>query len=228
MAERGTTSSEIASNLSTLAFWPRLDATQQALMERNASIRTYPKGALIHGGSDACLGFTLLLEGDVRACLLSEEGREITLFHLYPGDPCMLTAACVISQITFDTHLVAEQACKLLVVNAGTVETLAAQNIYVRCFLYELATARFSSVMWSMQQVLFARFDRRLATFLLGEYARTGNPEIHMTHEQIAQHVSSAREVVARMLKRFAADGLVEMRRGAIRLTDPDGLRQLL
>ena len=108
------------------------------------------------------------------------------------------------------------------------METLAQQNIYARCFLYELATARFSAVMWSMQQVLFARFDRRLATFLLNEYERTGNAEIRMTHEQIAQHVSSAREVVARMLKRFASDGLVEMRRGAIRLSDPDGLRRLL
>lgn len=218
----------IATHLSALPFWPRLDAAQQALMERNASIRTCAKGALIHGGSDACLGFTLVLEGDIRACLLSEEGREITLFHLYPGDCCMLTAACVISQITFDTHLVAEQDCRLLVVSAGAVETLAQQNIYARCFLYELATARFSAVMWSMQQVLFARFDRRLATFLLNEYERTGNTEIRMTHEQIAQHVSSAREVVARMLKRFASDGLVEMRRGAIRLSDPDGLRRLL
>ncbi len=228
MAEREMATGDIATHLSALPFWPRLDAAQQALMERNASIRTCAKGALIHGGSDACLGFTLVLEGDIRACLLSEEGREITLFHLYPGDCCMLTAACVISQITFDTHLVAEQDCRLLVVSAGAVETLAQQNIYARCFLYELATARFSAVMWFMQQVLFARFDRRLATFLLNEYERTGNTEIRMTHEQIAQHVSSAREVVARMLKRFASDGLVEMRRGAIRLSDPDGLRRLL
>lgn len=219
---------DIATHLSALPFWPRLDAAQRALMERNASIRTCKKSALLHGSGDACLGFTLVLEGDIRACLLSDEGREITLFHLYPGDCCMLTAACAISQITFDTHLVAEQDCRLLVVHAGAVETLAQQNIYARCFLYELATARFSAVMWSMQQVLFARFDRRLATFLLGEYERTGSAEIRMTHEQIAQHVSSAREVVARMLKRFASDGLVEMRRGAIRLSDPDGLRRLL
>ena len=78
-----------------------------------------------------------------------------------------------------------------------------------------------------MQQILFERFDRRLAGFLLEEYARTGSREILMTHEQIAAQVSSAREVVARTLKRFSADGLVEMKRGKLLLKDPNALKKL-
>lgn len=93
--------------------------------------------------------------------------------------------------------------------------------------MYELATERFSSVMWVMQQILFYGFDRRLATFLLNEYRRTGATSIRMTQEQIAQNVNSAREVVARMLKQFASDGLIENRRGVIVLKDIGGLENL-
>ena len=100
-------------------------------------------------------------------------------------------------------------------------------KLYGRCFLYELATKRFSNVMWAMQQILFKRLDQRLAIFLIEEYARTGSATIRMTHEQIAQHISSAREAVARMLKQFTEDGLVELKRGAILLVDIEGIRQL-
>ena len=94
--------------------------------------------------------------------------------------------------------------------------------------MFEDATERFSSVMWVMQQILFARFDQRLASFLLRENARLGTDGLRMTHEQIAQQVSSAREVVARMLKRFAAEGLVSMSRGQVTILDRAGLRKLL
>ena len=109
-----------------------------------------------------------------------------------------------------------------------TFSRLTGENIHVRCFMYELATRRFSAVMFSLQQVLFARFDRRLASFLLSEAERTGSRELHLTHEEIARQVSSAREVVARMLKRFASDGLVSLRRGVIRIERPAELKKIL
>ena len=152
----------------------------------------------------------------------------MTLYRLGAGDCCVLSASCVISQITFETLMAAEQDTELLIVASGAFGELTKQNINVRCFMYEQAISRFSDVMWAMQNVLFRRFDQRLAAFLLEEYKRTSSREIKMTHEQIAQNTSSAREVVARMLKRFASDGLVEMRRGTIRLADVDGLKKLL
>ena len=82
--------------------------------------------------------------------------------------------------------------------------------------------------MWAMQQILFKGLDRRLAEFLLSEAARTGSDTIRMTHEQLAQHISSAREAVARMLKTFSEEGLVELKRGVITLRDKNGLRQML
>ncbi len=195
---------------------------------RNAStLRRYKKGAFIHSGGNECLGMLLLLEGEIRTCLLSDEGREVTLFRVYPGGLCVLSASCVISQITFDTQITAQQDTAVLIIPAGITASLKERNIHVRCFLYELAAQRFSDVMWSMQQILFKGLDRRLADFLLAEQERTGSDVIPMTHEQIAQHISSAREAVARMLKHFSGDGLVELRRGAVVLRDTDALKKL-
>ena len=169
-----------------------------------------------------------MLSGEIRTYLLSDEGREVTLFRLYPGELCVLSASCVISQITFDTQMTAQQETEVLIIPAGLVAALTEQNLSVRCFLYELATQRFSDVMWAMQQILFKGLDRRLAEFLLSEAARTGSDTIRMTHEQLAQHISSAREAVARMLKTFSEEGLVELKRGVITLRDKDGLRQMV
>lgn len=210
-----------------LPFYGDLSAEQRDLTLSGATIRLYGKGDFIHSMSDACLGMVYVLKGGIRVYLLSDEGREITLFRLEEGNPCVLSASCVVNQINFDTHMTAERDCELLVVNSATYKRLIEENIYVRCFTYELMTERFSSVMWAMQQILFSRFDKRLAAFLISEYDKTGNPEIRMTHEQIAQHVSSAREVVARMLKRFTADGLVVLKRGSIIIKDTDKLREI-
>lgn len=210
-----------------LPYWKHLTDEEKTLIENHFTIQEYEKGSIVHGCGNECLGQILMIEGEIRTYIISEEGREITLFRLHSNDTCVLSASCVISQITFDTQMVAEKDSKILVVHSGVFAKLAAQNIYVRCYMYELLTARFSSVMWTMQQILFMGYDRRLAAFLTAEYDRTGMREIRMTHEQIAQHTSSAREVVARMLKRFAADGLIEFKRGSVTLKDIDALKKI-
>ena len=214
--------------VSRLPFWQLLTEQERDTVQRSATVRRYEKGALIHDGGSECLGLLLVLSGEIRTYLLSDEGREVTLFRLYPGELCVLSASCVISQITFDTQMTAQQETEVLIIPTGLVAALTEQNLSVRCFLYELATQRFSDVMWAMQQILFKGLDRRLAEFLLSEAARTGSDTIRMTHEQLAQHISSAREAVARMLKTFSEEGLVELKRGVITLRDKDGLRQMV
>lgn len=213
--------------LTGLPFWKHLEPAQKTYVQRHAVMRHYEKGSVIYASGSVCLGMTCVLKGRVRAYLLSEEGREITLFRLEAGDPCVLSAACVVSQITFDTQMEAEQDCELLVIPAAAFQQLTKENIHVKCFVYELMTERFSSVMWTMQQILFAKIDQRLAGFLLEEYDKSGNPAVRMTQEQIAQQINSAREVVARMLRRFQAEGLVETSRGVILLRDVERLRRI-
>ena len=210
-----------------LPFWDKLSKEEREYVNSVSFLRQFEKDGFIHGSGNDCLGMFLVISGEIRTYLLSEEGREITLFRLYPNDICVLSASCVISQITFDTFMTAKQETEVLIVPANAIALLKERNINVKCFLYELAVKRFSDVMWSMQQIMFKSLDKRLAEFLLAEAERTGSDTIRMTHEQIAQHISSAREAVARMLKRFSEDGLVELRRGAITLRDKNRLNRL-
>ena len=213
--------------VSHLPFWSSLSEDEKERVRQRAFVNHYEKGNIINNCNNECLGMLLVLSGEIRTYLLSEEGREVTLFRLYSGDLCVLSATCVISQITFETQMIAQQDTKVLIIPVDVIAALKEKNIYAKCFLYELATKRFSDVMWAMQQILFKGLDRRLAEFLLAEAELTDSNVIHMTHEQIAQHISSAREAVARMFKHFAEDGLVDVKRGAITLLDTDGLRNL-
>lgn len=227
MAAAATAATKMESVLERLPFWKLLTDSEKELVRQNAVIRLYKKGTRVYSSERECLGMLFVMQGEMRTYLLSEEGREVTLFRIYPNDLCVLSASCVISQISFDTQMSAQKDTEALIIPPNIVLLLKEKNLSVRCFLYELATKRFSDVMWAMQQILFKRLDQRLALFLMQESQRLGTDTIHMTHEQIAQQISSAREAVARMLKQFSEDGLVELKRGAIRLLDQKGLKAL-
>ena len=227
MAAATTAATKMESVLERLPFWKLLTDSEKELVQQNAVIRLYKKGTRVYSSERECLGMLFVMQGEMRTYLLSEEGREVTLFRIYPNDLCVLSASCVISQISFDTQMSAQKDTEALIIPPNIVLLLKEKNLSVRCFLYELATKRFSDVMWAMQQILFKRLDQRLALFLMQESQRLGTDTIHMTHEQIAQQISSAREAVARMLKQFSEDGLVELKRGAIRLLDQKGLKAL-
>ena len=227
MAAATTAVTKMESVLERLPFWKLLTDSEKELVRQNAVIRLYKKGTRVYSSERECLGMLFVMQGEMRTYLLSEEGREVTLFRIYPNDLCVLSASCVISQISFDTQMSAQKDTEALMIPPNIVLLLHEKNLSGRCFLYELATKRFSDVMWAMQQILFKRLDQRLALFLMQESQRLGTDTIHMTHEQIAQQISSAREAVARMLKQFSEDGLVELKRGAIRLLDQKGLKAL-
>ena len=213
--------------LNKLPFWTSLTEQEKEILRKSAVIRRYEKGSFIHSSDRDCLGMLFIISGEIRTYLLSDEGREITLFRLYPNDLCVLSASCVISQISFDTQMTARQDTEVLIIPPNITALLKEQNISVRCFLYEQATERFSEVMWAMQQILFKGLDQRLSAFLVEECERTNSNAVRMTHEQIARNISSAREAVARMLKQFTQDGLVELKRGEIIIKDTDGLKRL-
>lgn len=213
--------------LEKLPFWAKLDGAEQAMAENAAVVRQYRAGDLLYGTNNNCLGMVHILSGSLRAYILSEEGREVTLYRLAEGDMGILTSSGVLSNISFETHLAAVGDTEVLIIPDDVYTVLTGQNMALRCFTYELAVERLSVIMWVFQQILFAGFDQRLAGFLVEEYRRSGSREICMTQEQIAEYVNSAREVVARMLKRFAGEGLIENRRGTIELLDIPALTRI-
>lgn len=214
--------------LHLLPYWDKLSETEKDFVKANSAIHSYEKDRVIQGYSDSCLGMVYVIKGSIRVLMISEEGREITLFRLNSGNSCILSAACVLTQITCETQMIAAENIEIVVVNPQAYNSLMNKNLEVRCFTYELATERFSTVVFVLQQIIFARLDQRLAGFLLEYYDRTGLNKLKMTQEAIAVEVNTAREVVARMLKQFASDGLIEMNRGSITFIDIEGLRMLL
>lgn len=212
--------------LQALPFWDHLTPQEAEEARNGARIAHYDKGAIVHGCNGQCLGLISICSGKLRACMLSEDGREIALYRLLPGDACVLAASCVIRQITFDVQLVADEETEMLVINANTFKRLTQKNIYVECCLYKLATERFSDVMWSMQQLLFISFDKRLAQHLWEESGHAQHP-IHATHEQMARDTGAARETVTRMLRNFAEDGIVELGRGTVSIINAEKLKKL-
>lgn len=212
--------------LQTLPFWDKLTDEQKQMARTASRIVPYKKGEMIHSCTGECLGLIAVQTGKIRAYMTSEDGREIALYRLYEGDACVLAASCVIRQITFDVQLVADVDTELLVLNAHAFSQLSKQNVYVECCMYKLATERFSDVMWSMQQLLFTSFDKRLAQHLWDE-SQQGREPILATHEQLAKDTGAVRETVTRMLRSFAEDGMVKLGRGSVTITDRDKMKKL-
>ncbi|HZJ78641.1 MAG TPA: Crp/Fnr family transcriptional regulator [Clostridia bacterium] len=208
-------------------FWEHLSEEEKRILCENMTMMKFKKGENIHNANENCLGVILIKKGHLRTYMMSEDGRDITLFRLFEDDVCVLSASCIIDTITFDIFIDAEEDSELLLIKSDIFEKLAEKNIYIKNFQHEITSTRFSDVMWTMQQILFMSFDRRLAIFLMDEIAKNGKDEIKLTHEQIARYMGSAREVVTRMLKYFVGEGIVELSRGGVKIIDKNKLREL-
>jgi CRP/FNR family transcriptional regulator len=213
---------------SQLSFWDKLNESEIELLENNISKVSYRKGCNLHSTDNECLGVLLIKSGSLRVYILSEDGREVTLYCLSPGDICVLSASCILNSITFDVHIAAEIDTDTYLINIETFSKLSSKNVYVENFAYKNTMERFSDVMWTMEQILFMSFDKRLATFLLDEISKSNSTDLYLTHEQIAKFIGSAREVVSRMLKVFQTNGILTQSRGMIHIINKNKLRNLI
>lgn len=218
---------EIALLKNNLSFWDRLTPSDQNLITNRSSNLYYKQNTSLFSGEDNCIGMIFIVSGVLRISMISDEGREVTLYRLYANDTCILSASCVLKSITFDVSIMADTDCQLIQINSSVYNQLAAKNLYVENFAYQIALERFSDVMWTMQQILFTSFDKRLAIFLLDETNKSGSSTLTFTHEQIARYLGSAREVVSRMLKYFAEENLITYSRGKITITNKEKLNSL-
>lgn len=208
--------------------WEELTPGQREQLTASASKRMVRQGTVIHNGSMDCTGLLLLEQGQLRSFMLSEEGREITLYRLLDGDICLFSASCMLRSIQFDVTITAQRDTSLWVIPAELYKSIMAQSAPLANFTNEVMADRFSNVMWLLEQVLWKRFDQRLALFLLEERALEGTDMLKLTHEAIGSHLGNPREVVTRMLRYFQSEGLVELARGTVKITDANGLKELL
>ena len=208
-------------------FFDNLSDVDQKTIANSSVTVNFGKGNNIHDGNE-CTGVILVRSGSLRLYILSDEGKEITLYRIFPGEMCMLSASCVLDAITFDVFVDAEEDSECIVIGGCIFEQLSRKSNEVKIFALETALSRFSDVMWAMQQILFMSMDKRLAIFLLDEASKSNSDTIKLTHEQIAKYMGSAREVVSRMLKYFSAEGIIEMSRSlGVKIIDTPRLRSL-
>ncbi|WP_310604527.1 Crp/Fnr family transcriptional regulator [Anaerosporobacter sp.] len=208
-------------------FWNRISERQKEEYIQNSYSAKYTKGQFVHNSLGQCLGMLTVYEGQLRVYIQSENGKEITLYRLDEGDTCTLSTSCIMEEITFDVFIEATKDSTLFITNSSYLNYLSEDNVYVQNFIYKQTTEKFSNVMWSMQQILFLSFDKRLASYLHDEMIKTNNNSISTTHDEIAKELGSAREVVSRMLKYFQKEGYVTLERGKIIILDKDALRKI-
>lgn len=207
--------------------WERLTPQQQATLSGSVLSRRVRRGDVIHQGDADCTGLLLVKSGQLRAFMLSEDGREITLYRLFERDLCLFSASCMMRSIQFDITIQAEKDAELWVIPAETYRQVMEESAPLSNFTNEVMAARFSDVMWLIEQVLWKSFDRRLAAFLLEESAIEGTRTLKITHELIGNHMGNPREVVTRMLRYFQGEGLVRLSRGTVEIVDEIALRGL-
>ncbi len=207
--------------------WDKLSAQQQERVLGSLVFRRVKKGALLHSGSAECTGLLLIKQGQLRAYILSDEGREVTIYRLFDRDMCLFSAACIMRSVQFDVIVEAEKDTELWIIPADVYQSLMEQSAAAANYTNELMGSRFSEVMWLMEQVMWKSLDKRLAAFLLEEAAIEGTDELKITHEIIANHLGSHREVITRMLRYFQSEGMVRLSRGMVAITDKEKLKSL-
>ncbi len=211
-----------------LPFWDKLKEPEKKQILDHTILNTYQDGQTVHGGQEDCTGVIALKKGRLRVYLLSDEGKEVTLFRLLEGDVCLLSASCVIRNISFDIHISAEGPTELFILNSAVYDKLSKENQAVGSFMTEMISMRFSEVMWVMEQILFMKLDKRLAMFLLEQANLENGDTITLTHEQIAGHLGSAREVITRMLKYFSGEEILSVSRKGIRILNRKRLKDFI
>ena len=221
------TEEKLAFYQSAFPVWEDLTPQQRDLLLSSTIEKTFPKGAALHQGGQDCSGLVIVYSGQLRGFIFSGSGKEITLYRLFDRDMCLFTASCLLKNIHFDIHVTAEKETQALPIPTGVYQQLMESSLAVADYTGQLMASRFSDVMWVMEQVLFASFDQRLAIFLEAQSNVDGSDTLHMTQEEIARHLGSAREVVTRMLKYFQAEGIVELFRGGLTIIDRKKLHRL-
>ena len=207
--------------------WDKLTSEQKDKIAGSAVLRTAEKGTILHNGSMDCTGLLLIQSGQLRAYILSDEGREITIYRLFDRDLCLLSASCIMRSIQFDVTIEAEKDTRFWLIPSDVYKELMVASAPVANFTGEVMAARFSEVMWLIEQIIWKSLDKRLAAFLLEEAVLDKTDSLKITHERIANHLGTAREVVTRMLRYFQSEGMVKLARGTITITDEKKLKAL-
>lgn len=199
-----------------------LPANELDCLLQPAALLHLPAGTRVFAEAQPCQGFPLVVEGSIKVVKSAPSGREMLLYRVEPGDSCIISSSCLLGHTPYTARGETESPVTLTVLPESLFQRLLADNPGFRDFVFHLLAERIADLMQLVEEIAFHRLDQRLARLLL---ARDG--DIHATHQALADELGSVREIVSRLLKGFAADGLVELGRERIALLDRDRLRRV-
>ena len=200
-----------------------LNIEQLASLLRPESLLQLPENTELFAEHQPCRGFPLVLEGSIRVIKQSANGRELMLYRVKPGGSCIISSSCLLGKTQYNARGITETAIKLLVLPLPLFSTLITENTAFRDFVFHLFSERISNLMELVEEVAFTRLDQRLAKQLI---SRSDNV-LNITHQQLANELGSVREIVSRLLKGFAAQGLVGLSREQIQILNREKLTLL-
>jgi len=209
--------------------FPFLPASDDELMRHflaHSALLQLKAGQPICQEGMQCSHLALLLSGTARVYKLGENGREVTLYRVGPGESCILTASCIISQRPFPAFAVCEEALQAVVIPAAEIQQWMERYPPWRAYLFGLVSERLGDVISIIEAIAFQRVDRRIASLLLKRSASGDNQQIHLTHQEIASDLGTSREVVSRILKEFEGRGMIHAGRGHIALNNRKALEE--
>lgn len=207
--------------------WKQLTPDEQTRILSHLTTKHVTKGTVVHNGGEDCTGLFLIKSGQLRAYMLSDDGREVTLYRLFDMDMCLFSASCMMRSIQFDIIIEAEKDSELWVIPTEIYKRIMEESAAVANYTNELMATHFSDVMWLIDQIMWKSLDKRVASFLLDEALIEGTRELKITHEMIGNHLGSQREVITRMLRYFQNEGMVKLSRGMVVILDEKKLQEL-
>ncbi len=200
-----------------------LSPHDRALVRDNLVITESPAGTVIFDAT-TCKGILAVVRGVIRVYILSETGREITLYRLFENDICTLSVSCIMGKLPMQAMIKADTDCTIASLSNDVFSGIHERTPAVQTYLLEQMNERLGDVIWVVEQVAFHGMDRRIGRFLLEQPSTV----IYATHEEIAFELGTAREVVSRMLKYFEKNGYITLSRGKLKIIDPEGLKKSL
>ncbi|MDD5249683.1 MAG: Crp/Fnr family transcriptional regulator [Rhodocyclaceae bacterium] len=207
-----------------MALYPVLDALPASLRAKvveQAQLMTVPAGTVLFDERQPCQGFPFILDGGIRVLKPAANGRELPLYRVLPGESCIITSSCLLGHADYNARGVTESETTLVLLPRALFDNLLAQPAF-RDFVFHLFSERIADLMQLIEEVAFQKLDQRLAGLLLGK-----GKLLHATHQQLADELGSVREMVSRLLKGFAEQGLVRLGREQVEILDPAGLRRI-
>lgn len=187
---------------------------------QNIIIRHMDKGTETTYDGDRCMGIEIVHSGQMKIFLTSPNGGQITLYRLVDGDICIFSAMSMLRNVQFNVTTQFEKDTELYIIPKSVYERISEDSPAVKDFTLELVAAKFSDVLWIMNQLVFSGMGARLANVIIEHCELENAYKLTITHDEIAKDLGTAREVVTRLLKQFQLDGLVKLSRGEIEVLD--------